>query len=176
MFYKGFKMSILSTKQEYDSSLPYSFDQTDKTSFALIRHLYFSEKNEIGRIESSTKVVSVSIPAHEAILLGHIAKRFGMSLSAFLAQFLDGMARDCFQALDKDDRLTIGKQADLDYVEFERDRGFSGFIQDHWERAAETYNRHEERELAQFIEEQHQKEITQALLANATPVNNQEGN
>ncbi len=162
-------------KKEYDSLHPHSFEQTDKTSFALVRHLYFSEQFQNGSFEGSSKVVSASLPAHEAILLGHIAKRFGLSLSALLARFLDGMATDCFQALDKEDRLAIGKQADLDYVEFEKDRGFSTFDTDYWQRRAEVYNRHEQKELEQFLEEQHQNEMTQTLLANATPVIN-EGN
>lgn len=169
-------MSILSLKKEYDTHHLHSFNETDKTSFALVRHLYFTEQYEKQRIECSTKVVSVSIPAHEAILLGHIAKRFGLSLSAFLAQFLDDMATDCFKALERDDRLTIGKQADLDYVEFEKDRGLDGFRQNYWQDAAERYNRHEEIETEKYLELQHQNEMTQALLANAIPINKQEGN
>lgn len=159
-------MSILSMKNQYDSSRPFAFSESDRSSFALIRHLYSFEE-EVNQ-DRSSKVVSISFPADEAILLSHIAKRFGMSLSAFLNRFLDGMARDSFLALEKEDRLTIGKQTDIDLLQYEKEKGLSFFtLENGWEARAKLFNGIEQKELDNSIRDHEEQLQHQATLANA---------
>lgn len=170
-------MSLITMKKQHDDSYPQIFGNGEASSFALVRQLYQDEiRNDY---EPLSKIVSISFPVDEAIVLGLIAKRFGMSLSAFLNRFLDGAARDAFLALDPQDRLAIGKQADFDVAQFEKEKGITSFSSEigHWERHALHDNKLEEKELEDFLREQHEQEMTQSLLANATPVSsNQESN
>ncbi|MFM7015408.1 MAG: hypothetical protein ACKOX3_03675 [Bacteroidota bacterium] len=112
-------------KQEYDDKYPFSHDPERRGSspFALVRHLYQEEIHM--KFEYPTKVVSVSLPANEVALLGLIAKRFGMSMSALVASFLERAADQCFDALEPLDRLELGQQADLLVTQFELEQGIT---------------------------------------------------
>lgn len=167
-------MSILSMKKQYDFGRPFAFSETDKSSFALIRHFY--SLNEEPNQDRSSKVVSISFPADEAFLLSNIAKLFGMSLSAFLNSYLQDMARDSFLALEKEDRLTIGKQTDIDLAQYEKEKGITSFTSEKhgWEARAKLYNEKEEREyedaLIKFEHQQQQQEAVSYVLENGTPI------
>jgi len=170
-------MSIITMKKQHDDSYPQIFGNGEASSFALVRQLYQDEIRT--DYEPLSKIVSISFPVDEAIVLGLVAKRFGMSLSAFLNRFLDGAARDAFLALDPKDRLAIGKQADIDLAQFEKEKGITSFSTEigRWERHALHHNQLEEKELEDFLREQHEQEMTQSLLANSTPVSSdQESN
>jgi hypothetical protein len=174
-------MSLITMKKQHDDSYPQIFGNGEASSFALVRQLYQDEiRNDY---EPLSKIVSISFPVDEAIVLSLVAKRFGMSLSAFLNRFLDGAARDAFLALDPKDRLAIGKQADIDLIQFEKEKGITPFpssINDpigRWEKSAIYHNEREEKEVEDYLREKHQQEMTQSLLANAVPVSSdQESN
>lgn len=171
-------MSLLTMKKQHDESYPQIFGNNgDTSSFALVRQLYQDEiRNDY---EPLSKIVSISFPVDEAIVLGLVAKRFGMSLSAFLNRFLDGAARHAFLALDSNDRLAIGKQADLDLAQFEKEKGITSFSTEigRWERHALHDNQLEEKELEDFLREQHEQEAIASLLERSVPVSsNQESN
>jgi hypothetical protein len=172
-------MSIITMKKQHDDAYPKIFGEREKSSFALVRQLYQDEIHS--NYEPLTKIVSISFPVDEAIVLSLVAKRFGMSLSAFLNRFLAGAAHDSFLALNKDDRLSIAKQADIDITQFEKEKGITSFQGSdqlgRWERIAIHRNELEEKELEDFLREKHQQEAIEAFLERAVPVSSdQESN
>ena len=174
-------MSLLTMKKQHDDAYPEIFGDREKSSFALVRQLYQDEiRNDY---EPLSKIVSISFPVDEAIVLSLVAKRFGMSLSAFLNRFLAGAAHDSFLALDKDDRLSIAKQADIDITQFEKEKGITPFPGSthnsigRWERIAIHRNDLEEKELEDFLREKDRQEAIEAFLEKAVPVSSdQESN
>jgi hypothetical protein len=115
--------TLTAMKQQYDDKYPYSHDpkRGESSPFALIRHLYQEEIHM--KFLSPTKVVSVSLPIEDVAMLGVLAKRFGMSMSAFLASLLEGSADSCFQGLDPSDRLQLAQQADVIVSHTESEQG-----------------------------------------------------
>lgn len=117
--------TLTSMKQQYDDKYPYGHDpqRAEGTPFGLVRHLYQEEIHM--NFQSPTKVVSVSLPIQDVAILSLIAKRFGMSMSAYVASLLEGAADSSFEALDPVDRLELGQQADLVVSQFEAEQGIT---------------------------------------------------
>ena len=161
-------MGILKLKEKIDEQYPriFSSDGQDKrSSFALVRQLYADENFEDSR-DPLTKVVSVVIPIHDATMLNNVAKRFGMSMSSFLSRFLDGVAQDSFFALDVDDRMALSKQADLDTLQFEKEKGFTSHFNygygdsvGFWESRAISINKKELEEIQLKLKDENNEPI-----------------
>lgn len=115
---------------------------------ALIEKLYEDEAMNEAR-ESSYRTVTFTFDAEYACMFASIAKRFGKSTSAFGSEVFEPMVFEMFQALDPADRLSVGKDTDVELDRYLQSKGMrstdeTGGAPKTWERTAEHLNQREQ--------------------------------
>lgn len=111
---------------------------------ALIEKLYEEELMHEVR-EASYRTVTFTFSADDACMFAAIAKRFGKSTSAFGAEVFEPMVMELFQALTPEDRLSVGKETDIELDRYLKSKGVTtkdetGGTPQVWTRFAEVLN------------------------------------
>jgi len=75
--------------------------------------------------EETTRTVTLTFSADRACMFAAIAKRFGKSVSAFGGEVFEPAVDEMFLALSPEDRLSVGKETDLELSRYLTAKGIT---------------------------------------------------